>query len=374
LRIRHPEGASGAKRGVTDVLGQLLAWTAAGAPAAVATVVDVRLSAPRPPGTRMAVGPEGQVVGAVTGGCVEGAVVLAAEEVLAGGAPRLLHFGIADEEAWGVGLPCGGEVDVWVERFTAGPLASYAACVRDGERAALVTAVGGDVPRLGAHLLVRADGTVEGGLAEPWLDAAAVRCAERRWWNEHSGTEEADGAQLFVAVAAPRPRLLIFGAIDFAAQLCALARGAGWRPYVIDPRARFATEERFPDAERVLAQWPQAAVEQLGGIDRATSIAVLTHDPKLDDAALLLALRSDASYVGAMGSRRTQERRLTRLRALGFDDDELERLSAPIGLDIGALTAEETALSIMAEIVAQRRGHEGGRLRNAAGRIHGAAR
>ena len=169
----------------------------------------------------------------------------------------------------------------------------------------------------------------------------------------------------------PAPRLIIFGAIDFAAQLCTLARTSGWRPYVVDPRGFFARPDRFPDAEEVVAAWPEEAFERIGGIDRATSIAVLTHDPKLDDAALGIALRSDAAYVGAMGSRRAQEKRRERLLALGITDEELARLSAPIGLDLGALTPEETALSIMGEIVAHRRGREGGRLSHLrGGRIH----
>jgi xanthine dehydrogenase accessory factor len=163
---------------------------------------------------------------------------------------------------------------------------------------------------------------------------------------------------------------VVFGAVDFAAALCRVARASGWVPFVVDPRARFAQPARFPAAERVIAAWPEAAFAQLGGIDRATAIAVLTHDPKLDDAALVLALRSGASYIGAMGSRRAQARRRERLLAKGIEEAEMERISAPIGLDLGALTAEETALSIMAEIVAMRNGRPGGRLAHASGRIH----
>jgi xanthine dehydrogenase accessory factor len=173
-----------------------------------------------------------------------------------------------------------------------------------------------------------------------------------------------------VDVTFPPPRLIVFGAVDFAAALCTLARAAGWRPFVVDPRARFAQPARFPDAEQVVAAWPEEAFAQLGGIDRATAIAVLTHDPKLDDAALVLALRSNAGYIGAMGSRRAQARRRERLLAKGIEEPELERISAPIGLDLGALTAEETALSIIGEIVAMRHGRPGGRLAHASGRIH----
>jgi xanthine dehydrogenase accessory factor len=218
----------------------------------------------------------------------------------------------------------------------------------------------------GAKLLVLPDGSRFGSLGAPELDDEGARHADELMWSERS---EKRGT-LFIDVTFPAPRLMIFGAIDFAAQLCTLARVSGWRPYVIDPRGFFARPDRFPDAEEVVAAWPDEAFEHLGGIDRATSIAVLTHDPKLDDAALQIALRSEAAYVGAMGSHRAQAKRRDRLTALGFTDEDLERLNAPIGLDLGALTPEETALSIMGEIVAHRRGREGGRLAHLRGRIH----
>jgi xanthine dehydrogenase accessory factor len=232
------------------------------------------------------------------------------------------------------------------------------------ERAALVTVVSGD--HLGAKLLVRADGRSEGTLGDPELDAQALAAGEELMWAEHSELR----GELFVDVTYPPPRLLVFGAVDYAAALCRMARAAGWRPYVIDPRGRFATPERFPDAEEVVVAWPEQAFARLGGIDRATYIAVLTHDPKLDDAALEIALRSEAPYIGAMGSRRAQAKRRERLNALGVTDAEQARIAAPIGLDLGGLTSEETALSILAEVVAVRNGHEGGRLSSARGRIH----
>jgi xanthine dehydrogenase accessory factor len=240
----------------------------------------------------------------------------------------------------------------------------FADLARSGGRGALVTALEGAAA--GAKLLVLPDGTRQGTLGSPELDDEAARHADELMWSERS---EQRGV-LFVDVTFPPPRLIVFGAIDFAAQLCTLARTTGWRPYVVDPRGFFARPDRFPDAEEVVAAWPAEALERLGGIDRATSIAVLTHDPKLDDAVLQIALRSEATYVGAMGSRRAQERRRERLATLGIGDDELERLAAPIGLDLGAITPEETALSIMSEIVAARRGREGGRLAHAQGRIH----
>ena len=244
------------------------------------------------------------------------------------------------------------------------PQGRFAEIARNDGRGAVVTAIEG--PALGRKVLVLPDGTRQGSLGSPELDDEAARYADELMWSERSEQR----GNLFVDVTYPAPRLIVFGAIDFAAQLCTLARTSGWRPYVSDPRGFFARPDRFPDAEEVVAAWPEEAFERIGGIDRATSIAVLTHDPKLDDAALGIALRSDAAYVGAMGSRRAQEKRRERLLALGITDDELARLSAPIGLDLGALTPEETALSIMGEIVAMRHGRPGGRLAQAQGRIH----
>jgi xanthine dehydrogenase accessory factor len=346
---------------VKEILPELSAWVTRGDRIALATVVGVHRSAPRPPGAKMAVNEHGEIAGAVSGGCVEGAVVEIADGVLRGGEPRLLHFGIADSEAWDVGLPCGGEIDVWVQAYRPGRFAELAA---RGERAAEVTMLEGPAP--GAKLLVAADGTSSGSLGAPELDDEARRLADELMWKESAQWE----GSMFVDVIAPAPRLILFGAVDVAASLCRLARAAGWRPYVVDPRARFATPERFPDAVEVIAAWPEEAFAQLGGIDRATSIAVLTHDPKLDDAALEIALRSPARFVGAMGSRRAQAARRDRLVALGMTDEELGRLAAPLGLDLGAISGEETALSILAEVVAARHGRDGGRLAQVRGRIH----
>jgi xanthine dehydrogenase accessory factor len=248
------------------------------------------------------------------------------------------------------------------------PQGEFARIAAEDGRAALVSVVaGGDT---GAKLFVQADGSTRGSLGDPALDAAALAAAEELMWAERSELREVGGVSLFVDVTAPAPRLVIFGAVDYAAALCRLARAAGWRPFVCDPRSQFATAQRFPEAEEVIAAWPKDAFARIGGIDRATYIAVLTHDPKLDDAALELALRSEAPYVGAMGSRRAQAQRRERLLAAGLEEELLDRVAAPIGLDLGALTPEETALSIMAEVVAVRHGREGGRLSTAGGRIH----
>ena len=346
---------------MNDVLTQVTTWRGRGDRVALATVVDFRGSAPRPLGAKMALNSQGEVAGSVSGGCVEGAVVEIADGVLRGEAPRLLHFGIADSEAWEVGLPCGGEIDVWVQAYDAGRFTELA---RSGGRAAEVTLLEGSRP--GAKLLIEAGGAHLGTLGSPDLDDDAARIASELLWTESSQRR----GQFFIDVVAPPPRLILSGAVDIAGSVCTLARAAGWRTYVVDPRTRFATPERFPDAEEVIAAWPEEAFARLGGIDPATSIAVLTHDPKFDDAVLQIALCSPARFVGAMGSRRAQAARCERLVAAGFGDPELERLSAPLGLDLGAIDRGETALSILAEVVAPRHGRNGGRLQDARVRIH----
>ena len=347
---------------MNEVVDPLQSWSERGDRVALATVVDVHRSAPRPPGAKMAVSARGEIAGAVSGGCVEGAVIELAETILGGAPPKLVHYGIADSDAWDVGLPCGGEIDVWVQTYTPGRFTTLAA---EGGRAVEVTVIEG--PNAGAKLLVEADGERSGTLGGgDELDEEAFSVASELLWAERSERR----GPLFYDAIAPAPRLILFGAVDIAASLCTLARDAGWRPYVVDPRARFATDDRFPDALEVIAAWPQEAFARLGGIDPATSIAVLTHDPKLDDAALQIALRSPARFIGAMGSRRAQATRRERLLAAGMTDAELSRLSAPLGLDLGAVDARETALSILAEIVAARHGHNGGRLSQASGRIH----
>jgi xanthine dehydrogenase accessory factor len=243
---------------------------------------------------------------------------------------------------------------------------AFADVARSDARAALVTVVGG--PHAGQRLLVRADGSTEGTLGNAALDAQALEHAQELMWAERS--EQRD--ELFVDVTAPAPRVLIFGAVEYANHLSHLARVTGWRPYVIDPRARFATPERFPDATEVVVAWPAKAIAQLGGLDRATYLAVLTHDPKIDDEVLTQALAGEPAYIGAMGSKRAQAQRRERLLARGVSEDDLTRISAPIGLDLGATSAEEVALSIMAELVAVRYGRDGVRLsqRTGGGSIH----
>jgi xanthine dehydrogenase accessory factor len=240
-------------------------------------------------------------------------------------------------------------------------LASFARLARDGGRAAMVTAVEGR--HTGEHLLVLGDGEREGGLGSAALDQRATEAAGELIWSERSERR----GELFIDVIAPPPRLLIFGAVEYANHLSHLALVNGWRAYVIDPRSQFATVERFPDALEVVVAWPQEAIERLGGIDRATYIAVLTHDPKIDDEVLRAALAAQPAYIGAMGSKRAQAARRERLLEAGVPESELQRISAPIGLDLGAVDAEGVAVSIMAEVLAVRHGHAGGRLSQRSG-------
>ena len=251
-----------------------------------------------------------------------------------------------------------------------GPAGELLRLARDDGRGAVATVVGPPGhPSLGRKLIVREDASRGGGLGEQGLDEASAQACEELMWAERSELRELGGAEIFIDAVAPPPRLIILGAVDYSAALCKLARAVGWRPYVCDPRRAFATQERFPEAEEVFAGWPDEAFAH-HGIDRATYVAILTHDPKLDDAALEIALRSEAAYVGAMGSRRAQERRRERLLERGMNDEEIGRMVAPIGLDLGAISPEETALSIMAEVVAVRNGRTGGPLSASSGRIH----
>jgi xanthine dehydrogenase accessory factor len=311
-------------------------WRADGQAVALATVVATRRSAPRPLGSKLAVSESGDLAGSVSGGCVESDVAAQAKEVLASGQPRLVSYGIADEDAWEVGLPCGGEIDVFLERVE-GELPDpdtpqVAFTVVEGERA--------------GERWVSADGGVA-----------------------RTGLLELEGENVFAEILGPPPLLLVFGAVDLAEELCRAAKGLGWRTVVTDARARFATRERIPSAEELVVGWPEEVLERFRPDDR-TAVVALTHEERWDVPALVGALASDAFYVGAIGSRRTQERRRERLLEEGVPAEQLERLSGPAGLDVGAATPAETALSILAEILAVRAGRDGGRLRASGERIH----
>jgi xanthine dehydrogenase accessory factor len=341
-----------------DTLRTADLWRTRGDEVALATVVRTRRSAPRPLGSKFAVGSRGEMAGSVSGGCVEGAVVGEAQSVLKGGPPKLVFYGIANDEAWDVGLACGGEIWVWIER--------YEGWETPAERAARVTVINGD--HAGTHAFVTADG-VTGEVPEELADRIVAAGTEAISAERNQTVLLDDDGLIFAEALVPPPRLVVVGAVDTADALCRMAGALGWRTVVIDPRAAFATAERIPSADQLVVKWPEQGYDEIE-LRPEDHVAVLTHDPKLDDPAISGALRRGVGYVGALGSRRTQEKRRERLRESGISDEQLARISGPIGLDIGAHTPEETAVSILAEIIAVRAGREGGRLRDSKGRIH----
>jgi xanthine dehydrogenase accessory factor len=364
---------------VRDVIDDLTRWWAAGATVGLGTVVGTWKSSPRQPGAAMIVGPDGTVVGSVSGGCVEGAVYELAETARDGGTAVLQRYGISDDDAFAVGLTCGGIIDVFVEQIsqqTFPELGSIADDIEHGRPVAVATIISGDAARLGRRLVVRPD-AVSGSLGGTRLDDA-VRDDVRGLLLQGStatlhygmdGERRGDDLAVFVASYAPRPRMIVFGAIDFAAAVARIGSFLGYHVTVCDARETFATRKRFPDADEVVVEWPHRYLDRTA-VDERTVLCVLTHDPKFDVPLLEIALRSPVAYVGAMGSRRTNEDRLDRLKELGLTHDELSRLHAPIGLDVGARTPEETAVSIAAEIIALRWGGTGTQLRQIDGPIH----
>jgi xanthine dehydrogenase accessory factor len=345
---------------VHEIRDDIERWRARGEKVALATVVATRRSAPRPVGSKLAVSESGELAGSVSGGCVESEVYESAREVLRGDEPRLLSFGISDELALTAGLPCGGEIDVFVDEARSPLLERLLAAVEREERAVLFTVIEGE--RVGAEVLLFEDGERHGdGPGEELFDEV-LRGGRNR-------VVDAGESRVFAEVFGPPPRLLVFGAVDTAEALCRAAKQLGWRTVVADPRRRFATPERLPSADEVIVAWPEEALAQVGP-DHATAVVVLTHDDKFDIPALQGALASEAFYVGALGSRRNQARRRERLLDAGVDEAALDRISGPCGLDVGADTPAETALSILAEILAVRAGREGGRLRASRERIH----
>ena len=375
-----------------DVLPELMRWWRAGDAVGVGTVVATFRSAPRAPGAAMLVGPDGEAVGSVSGGCVEGAVYELGQEVLGSGVPVLQRYGVSDDDAFAVGLTCGGILDVFVETVsqqTFPELGAVSDDIEAGRPVAVATVIDHPDPAwVGRRLVVRPEGSEDtgrlasGSLGSPRADGAVTDDARGLLAAGRTdtltygpdGERRGEGLRVFVAAYAPRPRMLVFGAIDFAAAVAHVGSFLGYRVTVCDARPVFATASRFPAADEVVVEWPHrylAAEVEAGRIDPRTVLCVLTHDPKFDVPLLEVALRMpQVAYVGAMGSRRTHEDRVERLREAGLTDAELDRLSSPIGLDLGARTPEETAVSIAAEIVALQWGGQGRRLQNTSGAIH----
>ncbi|MFJ7778443.1 XdhC family protein [Streptomyces yangpuensis] len=370
-----------------DIAAELRAWCAARRDFALATVVAVSGSAPRGPGASLAVDDSGTALGSVSGGCVESAVHALCLDAITSGEGGLHRFGYSDDDAFAVGLTCGGVLDVLVTpvrgRDPVRPvLGSVLDAAADGARAALARVVSGPPRQLGRALAVHADGSYEGGLAGgAALDRAAAVRARALLLAGHTGTAELGTAgglcgeplTLLVESAAEPPRLIVYGAIDFAAALARIGAFLGHRVTVCDARPVFATPARFPDADEVVVDWPHrhlAAEWEAGRLDSRTAVCVLTHDAKFDVPLLELALRLPLGYVGAMGSRRTHAERVGRLREEGVTDAALARLRSPIGLDLGGATPEETALAIAAELTALRHGGSAAPLTATTGPVH----
>jgi xanthine dehydrogenase accessory factor len=385
---------------IRDVFSEIDQWRAD--PIAIARVVRTEGSAPRAPGAAMVVNGDGRVAGSVSGGCVEGAVVSEALEVIADRQPRLVRFGYSDEVGFSVGLTCGGVIDVFV---APGPLAvqgSLEQAVRASQPVVVATVVsigeqepaepgagfsyrpdgpapGEGSPQLAATLLVREDGSHEGSLGNDGLDRSVVRdglgCllagrSALRHYGPRGEARSEEVAAFLEAYAAP-PEMVIFGAVDFTAALTRVAKILGYHVTVVDARATFCTPERFPEADEVVVEWPNSYLERVGQtLGPRDAICVLTHDPKFDVPAIVSALSTEVGYLGAMGSRRTHDDRLRRLVEEGADPEALGRVMAPIGLDIGAATPEETAVVICAEIVAVRNDRLAISLRDGSGPIH----
>jgi xanthine dehydrogenase accessory factor len=361
-----------------DLLDDLGRWRSAGRDVALARVVDLDGSGPREPGAAMAVADGGEVIGSVSGGCVEGAVVTEALDVLATRTPRVVSFGYSDDEAFAVGLTCGGTVHLYIEPldpmvFESGLTDAIAA----HRPALLATVVAG--ASVGEKVLLVEGSEPVGSLTDVDLDRVVRRDAEAslasastsvRHYGEHGEANE-DAVAVFFESFAPPPRLLVFGAVDFTAALVRVAKVLGFHVTVCDAREVFATRARFPLADEVVVDWPHRHLTEVGPtLGPRDAICVLTHDARFDVPAIIGALATDVGYLGAMGSRRTTDDRAERLRAEGVSDDGLARVFAPIGLDIGARTPEETAVSICAEIIASRTRTVAPSLRDGSGPIH----
>jgi len=357
-----------------ELLADIDRWRAAGRRIALARVVGLEGSGPRDPGAAMVVNEDGEVAGSVSGGCVEGAVVTEALDVLATGRPRLVSFGYSDDEAFAVGLTCGGTITLFVEPLV---WSDVHEALRGDEPFALATIVEG--PNVGATMVVRPGRDPQGTLGDPDLDRVVARDALgelasgltlTRHYGPHGEAMESDVA-VFVESYAPPPHMVIFGAVDFTAALANLAKLLGYRVTVCDARPVFATAARFPMADEVVVEWPDRYLAKVGpSLGPRDAVCVLTHDPKVDVPAVVAALATDVGYLGAMGSRRTHATRVERLREAGVDDAGIARIMAPVGLDVGARTPEETAVSICAEIIALRTGRVAPSLRDREGPIH----
>ncbi len=336
-------------------------WRSAGKTATLATVVNVSGSSLRPAGSKMAISSTGEISGSVTGGCVEGAIFEEAQLVVKSGTPRLVSYGVTDAQAWEVGLSCGGAVRIFVEDMNSTSwktiLPTVRECIANNSLAALITVTSGQ--GLGSKMLIQRDGTRVGSLGAEKLNTEVPSKIPTDWAN-HDPIEitlpaVSGDVTVFVDFIVPSPRLVIVGASHIAIPLVSLAKALDYRTIVVDARSAFATRERFPHADELIVDWPSDALNKLH-LDAATCVVCLSHDDKQDVAALIEALNSDARYIGVLGSKVTQSKRIEALREEGLDETQFKRIHGPVGLKIGARQPAEIAVSIMAEIVATQHG------------------
>jgi xanthine dehydrogenase accessory factor len=359
---------------MTDIFETIERWLADGQRVVRATVTSVEQSAPRGPGAWMAVNERGEVAGSVSGGCVEGAVYEEAQDVFKTGRPRWVTYGISDDQAISVGLTCGGTIHVFISLIAHGGFERIAEAIRKDVPIALATRLDG--PEISEAMLVGREERM-GSVGSPGLDHAVIEEARALLMQGESeirsfgaeGEPVGSDVKIFIQSFAPRAHMYVFGAIDFTKAMVHVGKDLGYQVTVIDARPVFATRARFPEADDVVVEWPD---EFLGHapVDERTALVILTHDVKFDVPVMEVALKTQAGYIGAMGSRKTQANRFAELRAKGYSEEQLARISAPIGLDIGARTPEETAISIAAEMIALRAGKQGGRLTGGNAPIH----
>ncbi len=342
-----------------EVLSDIDGWLVEEKQVALATVVQTWGSAPRKVGAKMALTSDGKISGSVSGGCVEGAVFDEGVEAVEHGQGKLLHYGVADETAWEVGLACGGIIEVFVEPLDSEVYHFIQTLIDEDTAFATATIIGGPAELLGKKLVVQHDREKFGRIS-PEIDEQATaiarvilengRSERQKFTIPDSDTE----IELFVEVSLPKPKLIMVGGVHIAIALTDIAKTVGYETIVIDPRRAFGSEARFSHADQLIQAWPDKAFETII-LNDSSAVAMLTHDPKIDDPALKVVLNSRAFYIGALGSTKTQAKRRERLREMGFDDEQFGRIHGPIGLDINANTPEEIAVAIMAEIIAARR-------------------
>jgi xanthine dehydrogenase accessory factor len=350
-----------------DLLEEIKAWQADGERVGLATVIRVLGSAPRPVGAKMIVSSGGRMAGSVSGGCVETTVFEELQAVLDGDRPHRIEFGITEDMIWDVGLACGGTIDVFLQEIHPELVEAAGDHLERGQAFALVTPVSGS-EAAGEVTLVTRDGSVQGAAGEEAKGVARDMLAGRAQQGALYALRS--GAEVFIEAYLPPPHLVIVGGVHIAIPLTRFAKELGFSVTVIDPRSKFANRERFPDADDLRVEWPDEALAQLE-VDDGTYIVLLTHDPKIDEPTLAAALRTEAKYIGAIGSRKTHADRFERMASWGVTPQELRRVYAPIGLNLGGKSPQETALSVIAEVVAVKNGRPGGSLRSQEGSIAG---